>query len=117
MVWVIIRIKLDICFSNRGSISIERTHICLTTTTEDIINHHSLAFNLHEQTFLTGHTAFVTTTIEITDRASLQVPSGTNSHISLVVTTKQTAYLIFITTWIREGSVDIHLVLKTIIGQ
>ena len=117
MVWVIIRIKLNICISNRGPISIERTHICLTTTTEDVINHHSLAFNLHKKTFLTGHTPLITTTIEVTNRTSLQIPTRTDSHICLVVATEKTSNLEFITTGVGEGCVDTHLVLKAVIGQ
>ena len=71
-------------------IIIQRTYIGLTTTTIDILDGHSLAFNLHKQTFRTGHTSFVTTTIEVADDTLLQVPLRTDGHVGLIVATKDT---------------------------
>ena len=92
-------------------------HVSLTTTAIDAFNHHSFTFNLHEQTLRAGHTSLVTTTIEVTDFTLLQVPARTDSHISLVVTAKEASYLVGITARIREGGVDVHPVLKTVVVQ
>ena len=75
-------------------------YVCLTTTAINVINHHSCTFNLHEQSFRTGHTALITTSIEVADLTLLQVPSRTDSHISLVVTAEETTYLVFVTAGI-----------------
>ena len=96
---------------------VQRLHVSLTTTAIDVFNHHSFTFNLHEQTLRAGHTSLVTTTIEVTDFTLLQVPTGTDSHISLVVTAKEASYLVGITARIREGGVDAHPILKAVVVQ
>ena len=101
----------------RVVVVIQRLHICLTTTAIDIVNDHSFTFNLHEQTFRTGHTSLITTAIEVTDSALLQIPSRTDSHICLIITAKQASYLVCVAAWIREGGIDAHLVLEALIGQ
>ena len=93
------------------------TYVGLTATTIDIIDHHAGTFYLQEQTFRTGHAPLVTATIEVTNTPSLQVPSGSDLHLRLVVTSKQASNLVFSTTRIREGGVDIHLVLEAGVGQ
>ena len=116
---VIRGIKCHLIIRNGGFVVvvIQRFHVCLSTTAKNVIDCHAHTFNLQQQTFWAGHTTLITTTIEVTNRTSLQIPSGTDSHISLVVATKEATNLEGITTWIREGGVDAHLVLKAIIGQ
>ena len=93
-------IQLDVIVGNGVTVCIQRKHIRLATTAKNIFNRHSCSFYLCEQTFRTGHATLVTTTIEVTDRATLQIPSRTDSHIRLVVTTKESAYLVGVTTWV-----------------
>ena len=114
---IIIGIQLDVSISDRSAISIKRTHIRLATTAIDVINLHSLAFDLQEQTLWSGHTSLIATTIEVADLTFLQIPSRTDGHISLVITAKQTSYLESITAGIRESGIDTHLVLKAIVSQ
>ena len=116
---VILLVQCYIVIRNWRSIVvvIQRFHVCLSTTAKNVIDCHAHTFNLQQQTFWAGHTTLITTTIEVTNRTSLQIPSRTDSHICLVVTTKEATNLEGITTWIREGGVDAHLVLKAIIGQ
>ena len=119
VVRVILRVQCYIVIRNWRSIVVvvQRLHIGLATTAIDVIDHHSCTFNLHKQTFRTGHTSLVTTTIEVADLTLLQIPSRTNSHISLVVSTKETTYLVGITAGVREGGVDAHLIFKAGVGQ
>ena len=110
VVRVILRVKCYLRIRHRCGIVvvIERLHVSFTTTAIDVIDHHSCTFNLHKQTFRTGHTSLVTATIEVADPTLLQVPSGTDSHIRLVVSAKETSNLVFSTAWIRESGVDPH---------
>ena len=110
VVRVILGVKCYLRIRHRCSIVvvIERLHVSFTTTAIDVIDHHSCTFNLHKQTFRTGHTSLVTATIEVADSSFLQIPSGTDSHIRLVVSAKETSYLVGITAWIRESGVDPH---------
>ena len=88
---------------------IKGSDIGLTATTIDIVSLQLRVFtNLEQQTIGTGHSTFVTTAIDVTDFTFLQVPCRTNSHIGLVVTTKETTYLILTTGRMREGGVDAH---------
>ncbi len=98
-------------------IVIQWLHVRLATAAIDVIDHHSCTFNLHEQTLRTCHAALITAAIEVADLTSLQVPAGTDGHIRLVVTAKETAYLVGITAWIREGGIDTHQSFKAVIGQ
>ena len=116
LVGVVSGIQLDGRTSDGHTVS-HGTYVGLTATTIDIIDHHAGTFYLQEQTFRTGHAPLVTATIEVTNAPSLQVPSGSDLHLRLVVTSKQASYLVFSTTRIREGGVDIHLVLEAGVGQ
>ena len=88
---------------------IKGSDIGLTATTIDIVSLQlRVCTNLEQQTIGTGHSTFVTTAIDVTDFTFLQVPCRTDSHIGLVVTTKETTYLILATGRMREGGVDAH---------
>ena len=47
----------------------------------------------------------------------MQIPSGPNGHICLVITTKETSNLVGVAAGIREGGVDAHLLLEAFVGQ
>ena len=70
--------------------------VCLTTTAIDIVDKQICTIcriNLQQQTFLVSHRAFITTAIEVVYLTLLQMPSGTDGHLGLVVTTKDTREL------------------------
>ena len=116
VVRIVTRIQLDILIRNRCSVAVECTHISLTATTIDIIHYHSFAIHLQQQAFRTRHSSLVTTTVEHTYLTSLQIPTGTDSHVSLVVTAKQTTNLEGFAIGVCEGGIDSHL-LEAIVGQ
>ena len=68
VVWVIRRVQCNLVIRNWRLVVvvIQRFYVRLTTTTKDVINHHSCTFNLKQQTFWTCHTSLITTTIEVT---------------------------------------------------
>ena len=96
---------------------IQRLHIRLTTTAKDVIDRHASTFYFQQQTFWTGHTSLITTTIEVADPTFLQIPSRTDGHVSLIVTTKQSTNLVGITAGVGEGSVNAHLFFEAVVGQ
>ena len=103
IIGVVSGIQLDISIRHGAIviIIIQRTYISLTAPTINIVNLHSCALYLQEQTFRTGHTPLVTTTIQVTYFTPQQIPSGTDGHIGHVIATKQTTYLEGITLRIR----------------
>ena len=89
---------------------LRRLHISHTATTIEVVdNQTGVIFDFKEQTLGTGHITLVTTTIQVTHLTRQQVPRRSDAHLRLVVTTKETTYLIGTTTRLREGGVDTHL--------
>ena len=64
-----------------------------------------------------GHSALITTTIEIADQTTLQIPLRTDGHRSLVVSTEETANLESVAAGVRETGVNTHLVTETVCCQ
>ena len=94
-----------------------RFHVCHTATAIQVINDEAgVILNFKEQTLRRGHRAAVTTTIEVANLTRQQVPRRTDVHLSLIVATKEAAYLISTTTWLREAEVNAHL-LEALVGQ
>ena len=87
-----------------------RLHVCHTATAIEIIDDKGgVIFDFKEQALWRCHVTTVTTAVEVTHLTSEQVPCRTDRHLSLVVSAKETAYLIGATTWLREGGIDTHL--------
>ena len=78
-----------------------RLHVCHTATAIEVIDDKGgVIFDFKEQAFWRCHVTTVTTAVEVTHLTSEQVPCRTDGHLSLVVTTKETAYLECATTWL-----------------
>ena len=85
-------------------------HVCHTATAIQVINDKAgVVLDFKQQTRRRGHSTTVTTAIEVTHLTRQQVPRRTDVHLSLVVATKEAAYLIGTTAGLREGGVDTHL--------
>ena len=108
---------MDILIRNRCSVAVECTHISLTATTIDIIHYHSCAIHLQQQAFRARHSTLVTATVEVANLTSFQIPTGTDSHVSLVISTKQTTNLEGFAIGVCEGGIDSHLLETSIVKQ
>ena len=99
-------------------IIIQRLDVSSAATTIDIVNNHvGTTFHLQEQTFRSSHATLVAATIKHANLSLLQIPSGTDGHIGLVIATKQTTNLESIALRIRVRKINAHLMLETVVGQ
>ena len=87
-----------------------RTDIGHTAAAIEIVDDNPGVFlDIQEQTLRTGHLTLVTTAVEVTDDAVLQVPYRADGHFSLVVAAKDTGEVEGITGEVALEGRQFHL--------